>query len=320
MSFFTASNASEFYQRNESKLILVLVIILSLYLLTFAAKITWSFFPDSQDQSTQQARQTQQLATITNTSTPNNISKIINQNLFGNADEKPIAQEVEQVSEVPQTQLNLILSGVVASNDENRGAAIIEYRNNQSVYGVGDKIEGTNVTLDEIHADRVIIKNRVTRETLMLDGIDFEEANQRRANSVTTSNRSGPSRQDSPSNTLVKNQAMRDRSQAFREARQQIAQEPASFTDMISLSPHRVDGVFIGFKVSPGAKPALFNSVGLKNGDIVVQLNGLDLSDLQQSKEALSQLQESDSLQLEVLRGGEFVSLELDIPEDSGNE
>ncbi|MFT6268167.1 MAG: general secretion pathway protein C [Alphaproteobacteria bacterium] len=321
MSFFTVPKITEFYQRNESKLILIVVIILSIYLLAFAAKITWSLIPEPVSQSGQQARLSQQSSNANSVSASNNINKIISQNLFGNASEKRTVAKVEEVNDVPETKLNLILSGVVSSNDPNRGAAIIEYRDNQSTYGVGDKIEGTNVTLDEIYVDRVIIKNRVTRETLMLDGIDFDEANKKRANdnSNSASNR-GQAEVNSPKNNLAQNQNKRNQAIALRQARQKLAQEPASFTDMISLAPHRVDGVFIGFRVTPGAKPTLFNSVGLKNGDVVVQLNGLDLTDLQQSKEAMTQLQEADSLQLEVLRSGQYVSLELDIPEASGNE
>jgi general secretion pathway protein C len=321
MSVFTIPNATEFYRHNESKLVLVVVIILSLYLLAFAAKITWSLIPQPENQSSLQADQIQQSSNANNTSTQSNITQIINQNLFGNAAAPKVIAKVEEVSDVPETQLNLILSGVVSSSDPNRGAAIIEYRNNQSTYGVGDKIDGTNVTLDEIYVDRVIIKNRVTRETLMLDGIDFNEANKKRINenAAAIANQGQP-KTNSPRNTLTRNQNARDQAQALRQARQKLTQEPSSFTDMISLSPHRADGVFIGFRVTPGANPALFNSVGLKNGDVVLQLNGLDLSDLQQSQEAMRQLQDSDSLQLEVLRGDEYISLALDIPDDPGNE
>lgn len=322
MSVFTVSKATEFYQRNESKLILISVVVLSIYLLAFAAKITWSLMPLPENEAAQQQQnQGQQLSSEFGANNTGNISAIINQNLFGNANAKPVVSKVEEVSDVPQTQLNLVLSGVVSSNDPNRGAAIIEYRNNQNTYGVGDKIEGTNVTLDEIYVDRVIIKNRVTRETLMLDGIDFDEANKKRANEAQlTAPRLGPQRAISSSTNLLQSRSNNDQIQALRAARQKLAQEPASFTDMIALAPHRIDGVFIGFKISPGSQPALFNSVGLQNGDVVVQLNGLDLSDLQQSKEAMTQLQEAASLQLEVLRDGEYVSLELDIPEGSGNE
>jgi general secretion pathway protein C len=317
MSVFTVINAKETYQRNESKLILVLIIILSIYLLAFAAKITWSILPEPQSQLAQ--LQAPQIADNGSSRAPNNIGNIINQNLFGNADKPAPVATLEEVIDVPQTQLNLILSGVVSSNDPNRSAAIVEYRNNQSTYGVGDKIEGTNVTLDKIYVDRVIIKNRVTRETLMLDGIDFDEANKKRADETFVTSANTQPFMNSPSSQIAQNQNIRNQAQALRDARRKLAQEPASFTDMISLSPHRLNGVFIGFKVSPGSQPTLFNSVGLKNGDIVVQLNGLDLSDLQQSKEAITELQEAESLQLEVLRGNEYVSLDLDISETSGN-
>ena len=318
MSVFTVVNAKEAYQRNESKLILVLIMILSIYLLAFAAKITWSMLPEPQSKLAQ--LQAPQITDNGSSRASNNISNIINQNLFGNADKPAPVATLDKVSDAPQTQLNLILSGVVSSNDPNRSAAIIEYRNNQSTYGVGDKIEGTNVTLDKIYVDRVIIKNRVTRETLMLDGIDFDEANKKRADETFVTSANTQPFMNSPSKPIAQNQNIRNQAQALRDARRKLAQEPASFTDMISLSPHRVNGVFIGFKVTPGSQPTLFNSVGLQNGDVVVQLNGLDLSDLQQSKEAITELQQAESLQLEVLRGNEYVSLDLDISEASGNE
>ena len=197
---------------------------------------------------------------------------------------------------------------MVASNQVGRGAAIIEYRNAQNTYGIGDKIEGTNVTLDEIYTDRVIIKNGLTRETLMLEGLDFEEANTRLGQQVQTSQRT-PQPQVGPSN--------RPDPRVLRDARQQLSESPDSFTELISMAPHRVDGQLIGYRVTPGTNPALFNSVGLQNGDIVTSLNGLDLTDLQQSLEALTELQEAQSLELEVLRAGEYISLDFEIPDET---
>ena len=79
-----------------------------------------------------------------------------------------------------KTRLNLTLTGVVASSEQEAGTAIIENRGSQAVYGLGEKIEGTNATLQKVYNDRVIIKNGVRNETLMLDGIDYDEANRRR--------------------------------------------------------------------------------------------------------------------------------------------
>lgn len=306
MSTLSVTSASEFYQRHESKIITLVVVLLALYLIAFAAKLTWRLIPQSeQQQSASQLSSSPKIGTVARTDSGSNIAKIIRLNLFGNAQAVPEVEQVVETTKVPETQLNLVLSGVVSSSQSSLGAAIIAYRNKQETYGIGDKIEGTNVTLDEIFVDRVIIKNRLTRETLMLDGIDFDEANQQRNrnNSTTTTNQDPqtPQRTARPDPKLLK------------DARAKLAESPDSFAEMISLSPHRLNNELIGYRVSPGANPALFNSVGLKNGDIVVELNGLDLSDLQQSLEALNELQEADTLQLEILRSGDYVSLDFDI-------
>lgn len=307
MSSLSLDTAANFYQRHERKFILVVVVLLSIYLIAFAAKLTWWFIPGGETNTTQTQANSRPAQSNQATSTEININQVLDLNLFGNAAAQPV-QAVEEVSAAPQTKLNLVLSGVVASDQVGRGAAIIEYRNTQNTYGIGDKIEGTNVTLDEIYTDRVIIKNGLTRETLMLEGLDFDEANTRLGQQVQTSQRT-PQPQVGPSN--------RPDPRVLRDARQQLAESPDSFTELISMAPHRVDGQLIGYRVTPGTNPALFNSVGLQNGDIVTNLNGLDLTDLQQSLEALTELQEAQSLELEILRAGEYISLNFEIPDET---
>jgi general secretion pathway protein C len=72
----------------------------------------------------------------------------------------------------------------------------------------------------------------------------------------------------------------------------------------------------VGYRVSPGKDPSLFTQVGLKDGDIVIELNGYDLSDTVQALEAVALLNEAQSLGVEVLRNDEVISLNLDIPRD----
>lgn len=305
------SSIIELYRRHENKVILVITILLSIYLIMIAAKLTWSFMPQPV-QSAINNPASNQIDSSSNQNNANiNLSSITNLNLFGDATALPPAPVERNLEEVPQTKLNLILSGVVSSTVELQGAAVIEYRNTQNTYGLGDKVEGTNVTLDEILTDRVIIKNGATRETLMLEGLDFDEANLQNQRTVS---KQSPQRTAQVPQNSSNQQEVRAKVQALKQAREQLANEPAKFTDFIALAPHRVDGQLLGFRVSPGKEPSLFNSVGLKNGDVVMQLNGLDLTDLQQSGEAITQLQQADLLQLEVLRDGEFISLELEIP------
>jgi general secretion pathway protein C len=66
--------------------------------------------------------------------------------------------------------------------------------------------------------------------------------------------------------------------------------------------------------VSPGKQPEFFQEMGLRSGDVITQINGIDLTDPSQRLEAFSALRESQELQLEVLRGDESLSIDIEIP------
>ncbi|MDP5039564.1 MAG: type II secretion system protein GspC, partial [Paraglaciecola sp.] len=210
---------------------------------------------------------------------------------------------VKEVTEAPVTKLNLTLTGVVSSSDKEAGAAIIENRNQQQTYGLGEKIDGTNATLAEVYVDRVIIKNGPSKETLMLDGVDYSKPSKQ---SIVPIN----SRETSPSDNEVRRTLSTEAVQATRE----LQQAPANFTDFINISPHRPDGELLGYKVAPGKKASLFKAAGLQAGDVVTELNGLDLTDMQQSLEAMNALREAESIQMTVDRSGELLTIYLDLP------
>ena len=165
---------------------------------------------------------------------------------------------------------------------------------------VCEKIEGTNATLKQVFRDRVIIKNGVRNETLMLDGIDYDEANKRRQQQAKRRPQPVPDERDEAD-----------------AATASLRERPASFTDFISISPKTEEGQLIGYQVSPGKEPALFKSAGLQAGDVIAQINGLDLTDMQQSQEALSELRNAQNIELTIIRDGSFTTLYLDLPEPS---
>ena len=200
----------------------------------------------------------------------------------------------------------------MASSSVNEGTAIIENRGVQNVYGLGEKIEGTNATLDRVMNDRVIIKNGVRKETLMLDGVDYDEANRKRVAVNDTTRRVPPPvrpRVPPPKNAVTIDE---DVSSSLRES-------PGSFTDFIAITPKIGDGQLIGYEIKPGKNPSLFQSAGLQAGDVVIQINGLDLTDTQQSKEAMNDLRQAETIELTLTRDGEYITIYLEMPEP-GNE
>mgnify|MGYP000501210004 FL=1 len=288
--------------QHQKQLHTIVVVLLSLYLIAFAAKLVWRIIPEPQLSATPTVSRTPVISSSSGKSGVN-IAKIQQLNLFGNAAAKP-AEPVAEVTDAPETRLNLTLTGVVASSEQDAGTAIIENRGSQAVYGLGEKIEGTNATLQKVYNDRVIIKNGVRNETLMLDGIDYDEANRRREMQA----RNRPEPEELEEDTVELSEEALEATAALRE-------RPASFTDFISISPKTEEGQLIGYQVSPGKEPELFKSAGLQAGDVITQINGLDLTDLQQSQEALSELRNAQNIELTIIRDGSLTTLYLDLPE-----
>ena len=291
-----------YLNQHQKQLHTIVVLLLSLYLIAFAAKLVWRIIPEPQLSATPTVSRTPVISSSSGKSGVN-IAKIQQLNLFGNAAAKP-AEPVAEVTDAPETRLNLTLTGVVASSEQEAGTAIIENRGSQAVYGLGEKIEGTNATLQKVYNDRVIIKNGARNETLMLDGIDYEEANRRRE--AQARNRPAPE-DDEDAEVELSDEAL--------EATAALRERPASFTDFISISPKTEEGQLIGYQVSPGKEPELFKSAGLQAGDVITQINGLDLTDLQQSQEALSELRNAQNIELTIIRDGSLTTLYLDLPE-----
>ncbi len=290
-----------FFNQHQKQLHLLVVVLLSLYLLAFAASMVWRIIPEPTLSATPPVSATNTTVTASGQSGVN-VRRLQQLNLFGDATASPQPVETTQVTDAPETRLNLTLTGVVASTLEQAGTAIIENRNVQNVYGLGEKIEGTNATLQQVFRDRVIIRNGGQHETLMLDGIDYEQANRKRERQVVRA-----IEDDEPDNRRLSEDAV--------EVTETLRGNPANFTDYISISPKTEDGQLLGYQVKPGKDPALFESAGLQAGDVIAQINGLDLTDLQQSQEALSELRNSQTIELTIIRDGEYATIYLDLPE-----
>ncbi|MBD3585668.1 type II secretion system protein GspC [Salinimonas sp. HHU 13199] len=293
--------------RHQKVLRLAVVVLLSLYLIAFAARLFWQLWPQPDQPAPPSITNTTGTSTTSSAQNGVNIARLQQLNLFGVQSEAPEAP-AEQVTDAPQTSLNLTLTGVVASSIVEDAAAIIENKGTQMVYGLGEKIEGTNVTLHQVQNDRVIIKNGSRNETLMLDGLDYEKANKQRQRSTNRQRNMTPSNPPPTQESATLSREAIEATAALRE-------EPASFTDFISISPKSADGQLVGYQVQPGKNPSLFQSAGLQSGDVIVQINGYDLTDSQQTMTAMNELRSAQSIELTLDRGGEYLTVYLDMPE-----
>ncbi|MGX9417942.1 type II secretion system protein GspC [Vibrio sp. RC27] len=200
------------------------------------------------------------------------VESIKRHNLFGqfvkNAKPKVVTPSIK---EAPKTSLSLNLVGVVVVEPSELSLAIIANKNNQDTYGIDQKIEGTRATLSAVYSDRVVLDNAGRSETLLLT--EKSDSRISRVNSERTRRENKPAvdySADAPS------QANEDK---LAELKEKIAEKPSRLLQYIRMSKLKRDGSVVGYRLRPKGSPDLFESLGFLNGDIVTQINGIDLSE-----------------------------------------
>ncbi|RUO75791.1 type II secretion system protein GspC [Idiomarina seosinensis] len=221
-----------------------------------------------------------------------NLTQIKSHNIFGTAAEQRSRSRIESA---PETQLNVRLIGVSASSNPLRSAAIIEQRGQQQTYIVGEELANSNVTIEDIYADRVILDNSGSLEVLKLEDI----GESRPALSLKIGGSDSEAAELSPDNVS--------------EAREKLTANPESMLDYVEISPIVVNGSLKGYRLRPGNQPELFNQAGFQSGDIAVSINGLDLTNMQQAMEAGQLLQNARQLTVTILRNDEQMELDIEL-------
>ena len=221
---------------------------------------------------------------------------VASQNLFGKADAKQLKPVGKTNSDkAPKTKLDLTLVGIVAASDPTFSSAIIIYRGKQGSYFVGSKIDGASATISAIYSDHLTLDVNGSSQTLMLDGRKF-------------TSKAEPVRKRRPEKAL-------NNKRSIKLDRKAILKNPGKLTDYIRISPVRKDGEILGYRLRPGRDKTLFEEAGLKYGDIAIELNGVDLTDMQQAFTLMKAFPTMTELSLTVNREGQLHELYLSIPQ-----
>ncbi len=233
------------------------------------------------------------VASVASTTGSNDVSAIHKANIFGQYSETVVEVVKPVVQDAPKTRLNLVLVGAVSSSEVTNSLAVIANKGKQATYGVGELIDGTQAKLKVVFVDRVIIENAGRDETLMLEGVEYK--------------RRSLSDKEPTSNTSIRNDNNKPSLGVDQLAniRQQILDDPQRILRYIRLSQMKKDGQLIGYRVRPGTQRALFDSVGLKDGDIAIRLNGEDLTNPASMGKIWQSINELTELNLTVERNGQ---------------
>lgn len=148
----------------ERQLVWVVNLLLLLLVAQAVADLTRRWLEPAQDKAVSQPVPT---ASVTSGPTAQVLAQqIANWHLFGNAQSLAVTNAP---TVAPETKLNLVLSGVIASPMQENAVAIIAAGASaaEKSYAIGDSLPGGAI-LKEVYGDRVIIEYRGRAENLTL--------------------------------------------------------------------------------------------------------------------------------------------------------
>ena len=261
-----------------------------------------------------------------------NYGKIIaDQHLFGRIKKKPVVSTTPDKIDTPPPvaiapKLNIKLHGIMSYNNKTSGYALLSFNGQpQKVYAVNDSLDKDNkIIVSDVTKEKVTISNHGKTEEFILPRLSTTSsgvaipANAMNSSipaanaphsSMTTlpvaairpfvpkAGIQKPNKANAPS---IKNMA------AFRD---QIMADPAKIMEVATAEPFSKDGVFLGFRVSPGKQRRFFRQLGLRNGDVVKEVNGIQMDSAEKGLMLMSEISGASDLNITVLRGTRDIQL-----------
>ncbi|MBW2216317.1 MAG: PDZ domain-containing protein [Deltaproteobacteria bacterium] len=194
---------------------------------------------------------------------------------------------------VEPTSLNLILLGTISRDQQSAARAIIEEagKNKQDLYKVGDSIE--NAVIDKILRKDVVLKVGDKYEKLTMKEPSSQDeplAGQRGRRQPLRSSR----RTSGQQSTITVNRE--DIQASLKDINQLLTQ--------VRIQPHFKDGNANGLAISRIKRGSIFSKLGMRNGDIIQQIDGNSLSSPEDIFGLYEKLRSGSQASLQISRRG----------------
>ncbi len=275
-------------------------VVLVITLAWLAARITWFVVPTP----AQKPLQVSMSGVKTQSNNSSELERVISAKLFGQYQEKT-TEVVQTVTDAPQTTLNLKLTGVVATGKTpEQGTAIIENNGVEQVYAIDEQIDGSGAVLKQVIEDRVILQVNGRMETLMLDGLEYQQLTV--ANSAIEEGQLQEAGEAGPDE-------MGPVQGDIDELRREMTAEPMKLFDYIRVQPRNRGGKMYGYALLPGKDPKMFAQFGLQPNDVAVEINGVRLDDMQQAYSVMQELGEAKQVSIKLERDGEMKDISISL-------
>jgi len=279
------------YERYARWLPAAVDLVLAVVIARLLAQLIWALLPTPAAAAWQPAPA---LASAPNPANQLDLGRISAAHLFGQY-QASTSPGLDKIRNAPDTQLALTLLGILANN-KNKAAsrALIAGGSDEKPYSINDAV-AQGVTLTAIFPDRVVLSRNGQLETLRLD-------------------KDQPNSNDAPL-AVADNAADSGAAESLAQIRAQMLSNPAKVQDFIRVqpAPNPSGNGQLGYRIYPGRDRSVFTAAGLRPGDVVSSINGVQLDDPSKSLQLLSDLSQANQLTLTVQRGGESQTVNVNL-------
>ncbi len=223
---------------------------------------------------------------------------ILQRNLFNSSTRSAtaVAEATQEEEDLEKSKLPVKLLGTFAASDPDRSRATLQDRekNETLVVAVGDQIKG-KALVTRIERRRVVLtENGAPRElTLDEEGSSSKPSVRRKARTP----RQRASRDRTP-------RVSRNESGAFDVSRRDLEdtlRNPSNLLSQARVLPKFEGGEMVGLQVNSIKSGSLFEEIGLNDGDVITEFNGISIDSPDQSVKIFQEFAEADQFDLTIL-------------------
>lgn len=284
------------YERYGAWLPKAVTLLLTLVLARVAAELVWALVP----QPAASAWQPPPVAPAATAAKGADLNSIVAANLFGKYEPQHTDTDLKHARE---TTLNLTLLGVFAW-DQKLSRAIIEPQGGEAKpFAIGDTVVA-GATLQQVLPDRAILLRNGRPEALKLKkGASDGDGGGGDADAAGADNGG----EDDQANTDE------EPANSVSEVRNVLLSDPSRAAEFIRVMPLNIGNGLNGYRVYPGPDRTLFTGTGLRPGDVVTAVNGVQLNDPARAIQMLGDLAHTNNLSITVNRGGTNQNIQVNL-------
>ena len=239
-----------------------------------------------------------------NTPLKNSYTSVISRrNIFDSTQaQKPAKKPLNSKEEnMTISDIDAALMGTIVMKPDTASLAMIQLNSNKTItpYGIGDQL--LDAKIEVIEPEYVWIRRNNQLEVLRLFGEKAQAGTTSKKNTNKSDDDSGVSKSG------------KDKYTVDQEIFDELLQNPEKLYTQIRATEHKKDGEVDGYRVSGIRRKSIFYKLGIKNGDVIHNVNGMPLTNLNEAMKAFESLQSSRDFNFNVTRRRKKRTMEYEV-------